>query len=169
MRRPSQYVEGGVSSRVHLPTSMLHQQCARVPQYTRVAEDCGQDAIFDEVLEWPVGRCVEPGEEVQVQLQVFNKYFSNRTIANYALVLQRLVGDGNLILTDHMTDANNKLVQTLISFEARYIPPPGKGGGIGGSTGGRVEGGFWDGYGGSSDQEGGFRECTEDDHRISSM
>ncbi|XP_050710389.1 otoferlin-like isoform X3 [Eriocheir sinensis] len=100
-------------------------------QFTRVAEDTGDDAFFDEVLVWPVGRCVEPGEEVQVQLQVVSRYFSNKVIANYALVLQRLVGEGALAVTDHMTDANNKLVQTLISFEARYVPPPGTGGGGG--------------------------------------
>ncbi|XP_069993132.1 otoferlin-like [Penaeus vannamei] len=98
-----------------------------VPQYTRIVEESGEDVIFDEVLEWPVGRCVEPGEEVQVQLQAYNKYFSNRSLANYGFVLQRLVGEGAVVVTDHMTDANNKLVKILISFEARYIPPPGGG------------------------------------------
>ncbi|XP_069175829.1 otoferlin isoform X3 [Procambarus clarkii] len=143
-----------------------------VSQFTQVAEDCGEDAIFDEVLEWPVGRCVEPGEEVQVQLQVFNKYFSNRSVATYSLVLQRLVGEGTLVVTDHMTDANNKLVQTLISFEARYIPPPGGGGGgEGRGTAGRGEegggGSFWEGYGGGSvEQEGGYESPCEDDKQM---
>lgn len=54
---------------------------------------------------------MEPGEEVQVQLQAVSRYFSNKVVASYALVLQRLVGEGSLAVTDHMTDANNKLVQ----------------------------------------------------------
>ncbi|XP_064096144.1 otoferlin-like isoform X4 [Macrobrachium nipponense] len=78
-----------------------------------------------------------------------------------------------------MTDANNKLIKTRISFEARYIAPPGgdrdrdRGGGAGevfaggGGGGGGVDyGGFWEGGGGSIDNEGGFESGLEDDQQM---
>ncbi|XP_076068387.1 otoferlin-like [Oratosquilla oratoria] len=84
-----------------------------VSQLTRVLEDQGEEAIFDEVLEWPVARHLEAHEVVEVHLQVFSKYFNNRTAAAYGFVLQRLVTEGGVAVTDHMTDANNKLLRGI--------------------------------------------------------
>ena len=61
-----------------------------------------------------MGRCVDPGESVEVYLQVFSKYFTNRVVASYCFGLQRLVAESGIAITDHMTDANNKVIGVSI-------------------------------------------------------
>ncbi|KAF2368426.1 hypothetical protein FHG87_000816 [Trinorchestia longiramus] len=97
-----------------------------VSLFTRVVEEEGDDVLFDEILEWPMGRPLDPNEVVDIQLQIYNRYFSNKVAASYGLVLHRLVSEGHIAITDHMTDTNNKVIKTRLAFEARYTSPANK-------------------------------------------
>ena len=75
--------------------------------------------IVMQVLEWPMGRALDPDEVVEIQLQMYNKYFSNKVAASYGLVLQRLVAEGHVAITDHMTDSNNKVIKVSSSVRVK--------------------------------------------------
>ncbi|KAJ8897239.1 hypothetical protein PR048_002585 [Dryococelus australis] len=75
-------------------------------------------------FEWPVARAVESHEVLQVQLLSYNKYLSNKVLGTYGLVLQKVVQDGCLALTDTLLDLNNKPLQ-LWSARARVLGDKG--------------------------------------------
>jgi hypothetical protein len=59
-------------------------------------------------FEWPVARPVESHEVLQIQLLSYNRYFSNKVLGTYGLVLQKVVQDGHLMVADTLLDLNNK-------------------------------------------------------------
>ncbi|XP_076320149.1 otoferlin-like isoform X2 [Tachypleus tridentatus] len=96
-----------------------------VSRYTKVVENSDDIAIFDEVFEWPVARAVESHEVLEVQLLNYNKYFTNKVTGCYGLVLQQLIEDGHLTLTDMLLDVNNMPIGIDITFEVSYTAPDG--------------------------------------------
>jgi uncharacterized protein YaeQ len=55
-----------------------------------------------------VARHVESHEVLQIQLLAYNRYFSNKVLGTYGLVLQKVVQDGHLMVSDTLLDHNNK-------------------------------------------------------------
>jgi hypothetical protein len=51
---------------------------------------------------------VESHEVLQIQLLAYNRYFSNKVLGTYGLVLQKVVQDGRLMVSDTLLDLNNK-------------------------------------------------------------
>jgi hypothetical protein len=51
---------------------------------------------------------VDSHEVLQIQLLAYNRYFSNKVLGSYGLVLQKVVQDGHLMVTDTLLDLNNK-------------------------------------------------------------
>uniref|UniRef100_T1JBU8 C2 domain-containing protein n=1 Tax=Strigamia maritima TaxID=126957 RepID=T1JBU8_STRMM len=91
--------------------------------YSKVIENSDETALFEEAFEWPVARAIERHEILQIQILNYNKYFNNRVIGNYGLVLQHVVDDGLLKLTDTLLDANNMPIGILLSMEIKYCCP----------------------------------------------
>ncbi|EEC19061.1 conserved hypothetical protein [Ixodes scapularis] len=82
--------------------------------------------VCRQVFEWPVGRPVENQEVLEVQVLQHNKYFTNRVLGVYGLVLQQLVEDGHLAICDSIVDENNMPVAgALLRFEVSYTAPDG--------------------------------------------
>uniref|UniRef100_A0A8C0QQU5 Otoferlin n=1 Tax=Chelonoidis abingdonii TaxID=106734 RepID=A0A8C0QQU5_CHEAB len=57
-----------------------------------------------------------------LEIQVFNysKVFTNRLIGTFRMVLQKVVEEGQLEVTDTLIDDNNSAIQTSVSIEIRY-------------------------------------------------
>ncbi|XP_030920877.1 otoferlin-like [Geospiza fortis] len=88
--------------------------------YTRVLENCEDEARFDETFRWPVATNIDGNEILEIQVFSYSKVFTNRLIGTFRMVLQKVVAEGQLEVTDTLIDDNNSAIQTSISIEIRY-------------------------------------------------
>ncbi|XP_071273262.1 otoferlin isoform X4 [Agelaius tricolor] len=88
--------------------------------YTRVLENCEDEAKFDETFRWPVATNIDGNEILEIQVFNYSKVFTNRLIGTFRMVLQKVVVEGQLEVTDTLIDDNNSAIQTSISIEIRY-------------------------------------------------
>ncbi|XP_042658936.1 otoferlin isoform X3 [Tyto alba] len=88
--------------------------------YTRVLENCEDEARFDETFRWPVASNIDGNEILEIQVFNYSKVFSNRLIGTFQMVLQKVVEEGQVEVTDTLIDDNNSAIQTSISIEIRY-------------------------------------------------
>jgi len=91
---------------------------------TQVYEDCS-DPDWDEEFEWPLASQLNPSEYIEIQVLNHNKIFSNRVVGLYRMVLQRLIQEQHLAITDSLLDNNNTVLKAQISLELTYNPPTG--------------------------------------------
>ncbi|XP_050804655.1 otoferlin isoform X8 [Gopherus flavomarginatus] len=88
--------------------------------YTRVLENCEDEARFDETFRWPVASNIDGNEMLEIQVFSYSKVFTNRLIGTFRMVLQKVVEEGQLEVTDTLIDDNNSAIQTSVSIEIRY-------------------------------------------------
>ncbi|XP_040455053.1 otoferlin isoform X13 [Falco naumanni] len=88
--------------------------------YTRVIENCEDEARFDETFRWPVASSIDGNEILEIQVFNYSKVFTNRLIGTFRMVLQKVVEEGQVEVTDTLIDDNNSAIQTSISIEIRY-------------------------------------------------
>eukprot|EP00075_Anas_platyrhynchos_P022024 XP_027311277.1 otoferlin isoform X6 [Anas platyrhynchos] len=88
--------------------------------YTRVLESCEDEARFEETFRWPVASNIDGNEILEVQVFNYSKVFTNRLIGTFRMVLQKVVEEGYVEVTDTLIDDNNSAIQTSISIEIRY-------------------------------------------------
>ncbi|KAM6462922.1 otoferlin isoform 2-T2 [Liasis olivaceus] len=88
--------------------------------YTRVLENCENEAPFDETFRWPIASSIDVNEMLEIQVFNYSKVFSNRLIGIFQMVLQKVVEEGQLNVTDTLIDDNNVAIQTSVSIEIRY-------------------------------------------------
>ncbi|KAI8499166.1 hypothetical protein Bbelb_229300, partial [Branchiostoma belcheri] len=81
-----------------------------VSHYTKILEGVEEDAYFDETFEWPVASPIEGNEYLEVQVYNYSKVFSNRLIGTFRMVLQKLIQEGQLSITETLLDANNTVI-----------------------------------------------------------
>ncbi|XP_062857468.1 otoferlin isoform X2 [Trichomycterus rosablanca] len=93
--------------------------------YSRVLENCENEAKFEEAFRWPVASSVDSNEMLEIQIYNYSKVFTNRLIGIFRMVLQKVVEEGHLEVSDTMTDDNNTSVPTIITIEIRYQPMNG--------------------------------------------
>ncbi|XP_031437276.1 otoferlin isoform X3 [Clupea harengus] len=91
-----------------------------LPFYSRVVENCEEEARFDEMFRWPIGSKVDGNEILEIQVFNYSKMFTNRLIGTFRMVLQKVVEEGHLQVSDTLIDDNNTAIQTTISIEIRY-------------------------------------------------
>ncbi|XP_070555288.1 otoferlin-like isoform X9 [Ptychodera flava] len=96
-----------------------------VSQLTQIVEHCEDEAIWDEKFEWPVASSIEKHEAVEIVLLNHSKFRSNKVVGKFQMVLQQLVEDGQLNLTEPLLDANNTAISTTISLNLHYQAPDG--------------------------------------------
>ncbi|XP_069701783.1 otoferlin-like [Periplaneta americana] len=99
-----------------------------VSHYSKVLEDPGELIDVDQRFDWPVARPIESHEALQIQLLAYNRYFSNKILGVYGLVLQKVVQDGHLMVSDTLLDLNNKPLPAKVTFEVWYSAPDGSAG-----------------------------------------
>uniref|UniRef100_A0ABM0LYR8 Otoferlin-like n=1 Tax=Saccoglossus kowalevskii TaxID=10224 RepID=A0ABM0LYR8_SACKO len=96
-----------------------------VSQFTQTVENCEDEAIWDERFEWPVASSIEKYETIEICLYNFNKFRSKKLVGKFEMVLQKLVEDGQLYLTESLLDANNTAIATTITLNLQYQAPDG--------------------------------------------
>ncbi|XP_053105858.1 otoferlin isoform X7 [Hemicordylus capensis] len=88
--------------------------------YTRVLENCEDEAAFDETFRWPIASSIDVNEMLEIQVFNYSKVFSNRLIGTFRMVLQKVVEEGQLQVTDTLIDDNNAAIRTSVTIEIRY-------------------------------------------------
>ncbi|XP_076803747.1 otoferlin-like isoform X4 [Clavelina lepadiformis] len=93
--------------------------------YRTKSEECGNEAIFNETFEWPLASNIEESDSLTIDVSNYNKVFSNRWIGRFQMVLQQVVKNGELSLTEPLLDMNNVALKECISIEIKYLAPDG--------------------------------------------
>ncbi|XP_072418854.1 otoferlin isoform X3 [Chiloscyllium punctatum] len=88
--------------------------------YTRVIENCEDEAPFDETFRWPIASNIDGNEMLEIQVYNYSKVFTNRLIGTFAMVLQKVVEEGQLEISDTLIDDNNSSIRTCVSIEIKY-------------------------------------------------
>ncbi|XP_073788747.1 otoferlin isoform X32 [Danio rerio] len=88
--------------------------------FSRVLENCEDEARFEQAFRWPIGSQVDGDEMLEIQVFNYSKVFTNRLIGTFRMVLQKVVEEGHLEVSDTLIDDNNTAIQTTISIEIKY-------------------------------------------------
>ncbi|XP_005073568.1 otoferlin isoform X4 [Mesocricetus auratus] len=88
--------------------------------YSRVLENCENVADFDETFRWPVASNIDRNEMLEIQIFNYSKVFSNKLIGTFRMVLQKVVEENRVDVTDTLIDDNNAIIKTSLSMEVRY-------------------------------------------------
>uniref|UniRef100_A0A3P9NE86 Otoferlin n=1 Tax=Poecilia reticulata TaxID=8081 RepID=A0A3P9NE86_POERE len=99
-----------------------------LPLYSRVAENCGEEAHFNETFRWPIASRLDHNEMLEIQVYNYSKVFTNRLVGTFCMVLQKVAEEGHLELTDTLIDDNNMSIKTSVTIDIRYQPMDGTGG-----------------------------------------
>nr|XP_020443832.1 otoferlin isoform X6 [Monopterus albus] len=90
--------------------------------YSRVAENCEEEAHFNQTFRWPIASRLDADEMLEIQVYNYSKVFSNRLVGTFCMVLQKVAEEGHLELTDTLIDDNNTSIKTSVTLEIRYQP-----------------------------------------------
>ncbi|XP_076646228.1 otoferlin isoform X2 [Halictus rubicundus] len=96
-----------------------------VPHYSKCLEGDGDHIPVDEAFTWNLGRPVDETEILQLAVISRGVLRNEKVIAKYGLVLQTVVREGRIAVTDSLVDLNNKPLAAVVCFEIRYNPPDG--------------------------------------------
>ncbi|XP_052040733.1 otoferlin isoform X3 [Apodemus sylvaticus] len=88
--------------------------------YSRVLENCEDVADFDETFRWPVASSIDRNEVLEIQVFNYSKVFNNKLIGTFRMVLQKVVEENRVEVTDTLMDDNNAIIKTSLSMEIRY-------------------------------------------------
>ncbi|XP_004627489.1 otoferlin isoform X3 [Octodon degus] len=88
--------------------------------YSRVLENCEDVADFDETFRWPVASNIDRNEMLEIQIFNYSKVFSNKLIGTFRMVLQKVVEESHVEVTDTLIDDNNAIIKTCLNVEVRY-------------------------------------------------
>ncbi|XP_059897346.1 otoferlin isoform X3 [Gadus macrocephalus] len=88
--------------------------------YSRVVDNCDEEAHFNETFRWPTGSKLDGNEILEVQVLNYSKVFTNRLVGTFQMVLQKVAQDGHLELTDTLVDDNNTATKTSVTIEIKY-------------------------------------------------
>ncbi|KAF5889724.1 otoferlin isoform X1, partial [Clarias magur] len=78
--------------------------------YSRVLDNCQDEARFEEAFRWPIASKVDGNEMLEINIYNYSKVFTNRLIGTFRMVLQKVVEEGHLEVSDTLTDDNNTSV-----------------------------------------------------------
>ncbi|XP_030054512.1 otoferlin isoform X1 [Microcaecilia unicolor] len=122
--------------------------------YTRVLENCEDEARFDETFRWPIASNIDGNEMLEIQVFNYSKVFTNRLIGTFRMVLQKVVEEAQLEVTDTLIDDNNSAIRTSVTIELRYQT-------MDGTVGAWNDGEFLESPNQRSDSEGGHHFETD--------
>uniref|UniRef100_A0A8C6QX90 Otoferlin n=1 Tax=Nannospalax galili TaxID=1026970 RepID=A0A8C6QX90_NANGA len=88
--------------------------------YSRVLENCEDVADFDETFRWPVASSIDRNEMLEIQVFNYSKVFSNKLIGTFRMVLQKVVEENRVEVTDSLIDDNNAIIKTSLCMEVQY-------------------------------------------------
>ncbi|XP_007937072.1 otoferlin [Orycteropus afer afer] len=88
--------------------------------YSRILENCEDVADFDETFRWPVASSINSNEMLEIQIFNYSKVFSNKLIGTFRMVLQKVVEENHVEVTDTLMDDNNAIIKTSLCVEIQY-------------------------------------------------
>ncbi|KAK5642921.1 hypothetical protein RI129_009088 [Pyrocoelia pectoralis] len=95
-----------------------------VSHISHVLEDAtGEKIVIDQRFDWPIGRPLDHNEFLQIELISRNRLLPDKIIGIYGLLLQRVISDGRLNISDNLIDSNHKTLPTIVEFDVVYIIP----------------------------------------------
>ncbi|EFN61375.1 Otoferlin [Camponotus floridanus] len=96
-----------------------------VSHYSTNLED-NEDVIeVEQSFTWNLGRPVDEAEVLQLAVVSRGVLRNEKVAARYGLVLQTVVREGRILVSDSLVDLNNKPLPAVVCFEIRYNPPDG--------------------------------------------
>ncbi|XP_076628965.1 otoferlin isoform X7 [Colletes latitarsis] len=96
-----------------------------VSHYSKCLEESPDHIAVNEMFTWNLGRPVDEAEILQLAVVSRGVLRNEKVIAKYGLVLQTVVREGRIVVTDSLVDLNNKPLPAVVCFEIRYNPPDG--------------------------------------------
>ncbi|XP_070555330.1 otoferlin-like isoform X1 [Ptychodera flava] len=98
-----------------------------VTQFSQIAKCHKREAIWDEVIQWPVGTMLHPHEVIDIVLLSHGKLRSNVIQGTLKVLPQDLAEFGEVMLKEPILDeAKNKPLETILSIYMQYYSPNGK-------------------------------------------
>uniref|UniRef100_UPI0035900243 otoferlin-like isoform X2 n=1 Tax=Myxine glutinosa TaxID=7769 RepID=UPI0035900243 len=76
--------------------------------------------VIEKTFRWPLASPVFESEKLEVKVYNHNMVFGKRLVGTFCMVLQKLVEDGMLEVTDTLLDTNNTCLLTTITLGLRY-------------------------------------------------
>uniref|UniRef100_G3TXY1 Otoferlin n=1 Tax=Loxodonta africana TaxID=9785 RepID=G3TXY1_LOXAF len=73
-----------------------------------------------QTFRWPVASSIDSNELLEIQIFNYNKVFSNKLIGTFCMVLQKVVEENHVEVTDTLIDDNNAIIKTSLCVEIRY-------------------------------------------------
>ncbi|XP_011692063.1 PREDICTED: otoferlin-like isoform X2 [Wasmannia auropunctata] len=96
-----------------------------VSHYSSILEDNGDVIEIEQSFTWNLGRPVDEAEILQLAVVSRGVLRNEKVAARYGLVLQTVVREGRILVSDSLVDLNNKPLPAVVCFEIRYNPPDG--------------------------------------------
>ncbi|XP_020294411.1 otoferlin-like isoform X2 [Pseudomyrmex gracilis] len=96
-----------------------------VSHYSTTLEDNGDFIEVEQSFTWNLGRPVDEAEVLQLAVVSRGVLRNEKVAARYGLVLQTVVREGRILVSDSLVDLNNKPLPAMVCFEIRYNPPDG--------------------------------------------
>ncbi|XP_046836781.1 otoferlin isoform X1 [Vespa crabro] len=88
-------------------------------------EDNGDLISVNQSFTWNLGRPVEETETLELSVVSRGVLRTEKILAKYGLILQTVVREGHIVVTDSLIDLNNKPLPAMVCFEIRYNVPDG--------------------------------------------
>ncbi|XP_069584561.1 otoferlin isoform X6 [Ranitomeya imitator] len=89
-----------------------------VPEMFSLEE--AMDATEEDTFRWPIASNIDGNEMLEIQVFNYSKVFTNRLIGTFRMVLQKVVEEAQLEVSDTLIDDNNSAIRTSVSIEIRY-------------------------------------------------
>ncbi|XP_067214359.1 otoferlin-like isoform X3 [Linepithema humile] len=96
-----------------------------VSHYSTILEENGDVIEVEQSFTWNLGRPVDEAEVLQLAVVSRGVLRNEKVMAKYGLVLQTVVREGRILVSDALVDLNNKPLPAVVCFEIRYNPPDG--------------------------------------------
>ncbi|XP_017891089.1 otoferlin-like isoform X4 [Ceratina calcarata] len=109
----------------HRGDKVIKVEFRGVSHYSKCFEETADHITIDESFTWNLGRPVDVAEVLQLSVVSRGVLRNEKVLAKYGLVLQTVVQEGRIVVTDSLVDFNNKPLPAVICFEIRYNPPDG--------------------------------------------
>lgn len=65
-------------------------------------------SVLFQRFDWPVARPLEEQETLVIELYSRNRLFADRLVGSYTLILQTVVRDGRISISDCLADSNHQ-------------------------------------------------------------
>ncbi|KAG8535083.1 hypothetical protein GDO81_029480, partial [Engystomops pustulosus] len=81
--------------------------------YPGISNDPCDEAspFFFQTFRWPIASNIDGNEMLEIQVFNYSKVFTNRLIGTFRMVLQKVVEEAQLEVTDTLIDDNNSAIR----------------------------------------------------------